>query len=115
MIKFNKFIGILVVLMLVATPVVAASLPNQWPSAGNDLNNTHFQGNTSLKSQNVGKLKVQWAFTTGGDVSATPSVDTNNIYFPDWGGNLWAVNRATGQEVWHKQISDYTGLVANPT
>ena len=98
---------------LLSGTVFAGGTAAQWPSAGNDLNNTHFQGNTSLKAQKVGQLQVQWAFTTGGDVSATPSVDANNIYFPDWGGNLWAVNRATGQAVWNTHISDYTGLAGN--
>jgi len=85
-----------------------------WPSAGHDLKNTHHQDNTSLKPKNVGQLQVKWEFTTGGDVSATPSVDEDNIYFPDWGGNLWAVNRDSGKAVWHTKISDYTGLTGNP-
>lgn len=99
---------------LLSGAVFADSTAALWPSAGNDLQNTHFQGNTSLSPQKVGQLQVQWSFTTGGDVSATPSVDANNIYFPDWGGNLWAVDRATGQAVWHTHISDYTGLAGNP-
>ena len=114
MLKISKIIGILIALMLFVTPVLAASTPGQWTMAGKDLNNSHFQANTSLSAQKVGGLQVQWSFTTGGDVSATPSVDVNNIYFPDWGGNLWAVNRVTGQAVWRSQISGYTGLVANP-
>ncbi len=115
MLKLSKVVTILVAMMLFVTPVLAASTPDQWPSAGNDLNNTHYQQNTSLKAQKIGGLQVQWAFTTGGDVSATPSVDENNIYFPDWGGNLWAVNRTTGQAVWNAKIASYTGLAANPT
>ena len=71
MIKVSKIIVILVAVMVIATPVFAASLPNQWPSAGNNLSNTRYQDNTSLKAQKVGNLQVQWQFTTGGDVSAT--------------------------------------------
>jgi polyvinyl alcohol dehydrogenase (cytochrome) len=46
-------------------------------------------------------------FTTGGDVSATPTVAGDAIYFPDWAGNLYAVNRKTGAAIWSHQISEY--------
>lgn len=73
---------------LLSGTAFAGGTGSLWPSAGHDLKNTHHQDNTSLKPKNVGQLQVKWEFTTGGDVSATPSVDENNIYFPDWGGNL---------------------------
>jgi len=47
----------------------------------------------------VGGLTQKWAFTTGGDVSATPAVDEQRVYFPDWAGNLYAVDRKTGRQV----------------
>jgi polyvinyl alcohol dehydrogenase (cytochrome) len=51
---------------------------------------------------------MQWAFTTQNDVSATPSVDTlGDVYFPDWSGNLWKVNAATGAVVWHQTMTNY--------
>ena len=28
-------------------------------------------------------------------------------YFPDWAGNLYAVNTANGAQVWSHQLSDY--------
>ncbi len=49
-------------------------------------------------------------FETGGDVSATPTVAGNAVYFPDWGGNLFAVNKETGGLLWSHQISDYDGV-----
>jgi len=43
-------------------------------------------------------------FTTGGDVSATPTVDGDAVYFPDWGGNLFAVEKDSGRLIWsHKE------------
>ena len=44
-----------------------------------------------------------------GDVSATPAVDNEKVYFPDWAGNLSAVDKGSGGVVWQKKISDYTG------
>ena len=31
---------------------------------------------------------MKWSFTTGGDVSATPAVDGDTVYFPDGAGSL---------------------------
>ena len=47
-------------------------------------------------------LTKKWEFTTGGDVSATPAVDGERVYVPDWAGNLYAVDRATGAVVWQR-------------
>jgi polyvinyl alcohol dehydrogenase (cytochrome) len=58
----------------------------------------------------VGDLAVDWVRSTDGDVSATPSVDEEHVYVPDWAGNLYAVDRHTGEVVWQRQISDYTGI-----
>ena len=55
----------------------------------------------------------KWEFTTGGDVSATPAVDGDTVYFPDWAGNLYAVDKATGAERWHTTISSATGITAD--
>ena len=45
---------------------------------------------------NVDKLAVKWAFTTHGDVSATPTVANGVVYFPDFGGYINAVERRHG-------------------
>ena len=55
-------------------------------------------------------LTPTWVFETGGDVSATPAVDGQQVYAPDWAGNLYAVDRRTGQAAWSTKISDYTGI-----
>ena len=62
---------------------------------------------TGPSTQTVANLKVNWTFTTGGDVSARAAVVNNVAYFPDWGGNIWAVNATTGTLVWGHQLSDY--------
>jgi len=46
-------------------------------------------------------------FTTGGDVSATPTVADDQVYFPDWAGNLYAVEKRNGHLRWSRKISDY--------
>lgn len=92
---------------------IAAADPggNQWTSAGQNPQNTRSNGNESkIGVGNVANLELKWAFTTGSDVSATPAVDGANVYFPDWAGNLYAVNRVTGQQVWKASIPAATNI-----
>ena len=59
---------------------------------------------------NVDELEVKWEFTTGGDVSATPAVDGDTVYFPDRAGNLYAVDKWTGQQRWKSSIAAASGV-----
>ena len=67
---------------------------HQWQIAGQNLSNTWSQpAEHSISPANVKNLSPKWVFTTGGDVSATPTVDEDAVYFPDWAGNLFAVEK----------------------
>ncbi|WP_392543489.1 PQQ-binding-like beta-propeller repeat protein [Oryzobacter telluris] len=100
--------------LLLGGQALAAPGGNGWTSAGGDRANTRFAANESkISAANVSGLVKKWEFTTGGDVSATPAVDGQRVYFPDWAGNLYAVNRATGKQVWRTSISAYTGLTGD--
>jgi len=68
-------------------------------------------GETAISVKNVAQLKQKWVATTGGDVSARAAVVAGVVYFPDWGGNIWALSAATGKAIWHHQLSDF-GLPA---
>jgi polyvinyl alcohol dehydrogenase (cytochrome) len=82
-----------------------------WPFAGNDLGNSRSQADQPAPNvHNVGKLAVKWAFTTHGDVSATPTVANGVVYFPDFGGYINAVDADTGALIWQKQVSDYLNI-----
>jgi len=81
-----------------------------WPAAGNDLSNSRNQpSETTIGPANISSLTTKWVFQTGGDVSATPTVGATAIFFPDWAGNLYAVNKVTGKAIWSAQISNYDG------
>src|SRR5712672_534811 len=83
----------------------------QWRTTGQNLNNTWSQpAEHSISPTNVQGLKPKWVFTTGGDVSATPTADGDAVYFPDWGGNLFAVEKDSGRLIWSRKISDYDGV-----
>ncbi len=95
-----------------ATAGSGEALAKNWPMFGDNLGNTANNAvETTISKQNVARLKPKWVAPIGGDVSARAAVVDGVVYFPDWGGNLWALNAKTGKVVWRHQISDY-GLPA---
>src|ERR1022692_2729617 len=106
--KICACIGVskLVLGMVLATLAVAPLMAQDWPMFGVDATNTATNG-SRISTNNVNQLKPKWTFTTGGDVSARAAVVNGVAYFPDWGGNLWAVNVRTGAMIWGNQLSSY--------
>ncbi len=103
-------VGVAVVALLI-TGIALASGGSNWLSAGHDRQNTRYQNAESkIGVDNVADLGVKWAFETGGDVSATPAVDGDTVYVPDWAGNLFAIDRQTGQARWVVSIPAVTGI-----
>jgi polyvinyl alcohol dehydrogenase (cytochrome) len=78
-----------------------------WPMFGQNPSNTANAQAAGIPSGNVKNLKTKWTFTTGGDVSARAAVVNGVAYFPDWAGNLFAVDANSGKLIWSHQISDY--------
>jgi polyvinyl alcohol dehydrogenase (cytochrome) len=110
----NHFrIGMSLMLGLVTlTPALADSPKKaEWTAAGQNLHNTRNQeAEHTLRPQNVARLTPKWVFTAAGDISATPAVAGGAVYVPDWGGRLWKLDERTGQVVWSRSISEYTGV-----
>jgi polyvinyl alcohol dehydrogenase (cytochrome) len=87
---------------------------SDWISAGGNRQNTRNQESEhTLGVANVGGLGVKWALTTGGDVSATPAVDADTVYAPDWAGNLYAIDKLTGAVKWTTSIPLATGAAGD--
>jgi polyvinyl alcohol dehydrogenase (cytochrome) len=100
--------------------MAATMLPAQglfdWPNFGQNAANS---GSTFFgpSPSDAANLKLKWTFNTtnststaDGSVSARASVVNGVAYFPDWAGNLWAVNTTTGKAIWGVQISSYLGM-----
>ena len=84
---------------------------SQCPSSTPDLGDTkNLSLGSLINNLDVSNLTTQWVFTTGGSVSATPAVADGVVYFPDWAGNLYAVDSNTGKQIWSTQISSYDGV-----
>jgi polyvinyl alcohol dehydrogenase (cytochrome) len=87
---------------------------NAWKSWGGNLANTHSSYfERRLRPGNVGGLSPQWTFETGGDISATPTVEDDAMYVPDWGGNLFKIDVHTGIAIWSRKISEHTGIASS--
>jgi polyvinyl alcohol dehydrogenase (cytochrome) len=100
--------GIGVVLGIAAVTAVVADKPStDWPMFGQNLANTASGVADSISTKSVSSLQLKWTFTTEGDVSARAAVVDGVAYFPDWGGNLWAVNADNGKLKWSRQLSSY--------
>lgn len=112
----RRFSAVFSLATLAVTLSATANMAAQtdWPMFGQNAANTADSSTeTSISVKTVGRLKTKWTFRTGGDVSARAAVANKVAYFPDWGGNLWAVNALNGKLIWGNQLSSY-GLV-NPT
>ena len=97
--------------LLLSAGVASAGEGNQWTSAGGDRQNTRSQPSEhKISVDSVGGLTEKWVFATAGDVSATPAVDGDTVYVPDWGGQLYAVDKQTGQLKWQTSIAAATGV-----
>lgn len=84
---------------------------HDWRMIGHDPSDTRSQPfERSIRPENVGQLAVKWVATTTGDVSATPAVVDDAVYFGDFGGTLWKLNADTGEVIWSHLVSDYTGI-----
>ncbi|MBW2419522.1 MAG: PQQ-binding-like beta-propeller repeat protein, partial [Deltaproteobacteria bacterium] len=96
---------------------------DSWRFFGANLENTHSAGGeTAISPGNVGELEVKWVFQTTpdvpvdplfpltvGDVTVAPAVVDGTLYFPDWAGNLHAVDAESGAAIWRKFLPlDYS-------
>ncbi|MBI3156504.1 MAG: PQQ-binding-like beta-propeller repeat protein [Burkholderiales bacterium] len=99
-----------------ALAVTAAGgvLAADWPSAGANLGNTRYQeSEDAITAKTAGNLTLKWSLDTSGHVTAHPAVDGGYLYFPDFAGFLYKVEKATGTVVWKKPISSYTGIAGD--
>jgi polyvinyl alcohol dehydrogenase (cytochrome) len=95
----------------VASPSAASA--QSWQVAGQNIANTRDQAaETIISPSNVSQLAPAWTVTTAGDVTATPTMVSNVLYFPDMGGKLWAVT-SSGQVVWSHPVASYTGITGD--
>src|SRR6266852_924676 len=110
------------------------SRSGQWRIAGQNLSNSWSQPTEhSISPANVKGLSPKWVFTTGGDVSATPTVDGvdgaisrvspavdgNQVIIEDIlngkqvhnGANVISVDRKSGTLRWMTKVDNHTAAI----
>jgi polyvinyl alcohol dehydrogenase (cytochrome) len=76
----------------------------EWTSFTFDNNDSRYQASSTITSSNVASLKEAWFFPANYSVTSTPVVQNGQVYFSDWGGNVYALNVNTGSEVWKTNV-----------
>ena len=93
----------------------AARPAGSWPYPNADLANTRDAPGSTISSANVASLQQAWTFklapslvTSGpgfGSITGTPIVTGGVVYLQDLGGNVYALDLATGKVKWEYQVS----------
>jgi polyvinyl alcohol dehydrogenase (cytochrome) len=73
-----------------------------WNGWGVDLANTRFQDKAGLTPEQVGNLKLKWAFGVPGASSAfgQPTISDGRLFFGTQDGTVYAIDAATGCTYW---------------
>jgi polyvinyl alcohol dehydrogenase (cytochrome) len=111
---FAAFVTVLAALGGAALMFATVGGGPDWGMIGNDSTNSRSQPlERSIAPANVSHLALKWSTLTAGDVSATPAVVNGAVYFGDFGGMLWKLSAETGQVIWARSVSEYTGIAGD--
>lgn len=94
-----------------------------WPMAGQNLERTHAtrcEEADAVSASTLDRLEQVWFAPTRAEVTGAPAVTADSLYFGDWSGRIYALDRATGEERWTRdtpvQENVYAGQIpASPT
>lgn len=80
--------------------------PNDWPQYHRTSNAWRYSPLDQINVKNIGKLKVAWIHQPGDiqhGLQATPIVVDGVAYYIAPNNNVFALNAATGETIWHYQ------------
>lgn len=81
-----------------------------WTSAGNGPADTHdAPGERLLSPYTIGAVSRRWTFTAKGNVSSTPTVEGDALFFSDSGGSVWRLDARSGTSVWEAKLGSFSG------
>ena len=77
----------------------------EWTTYGGDQGQKRFVDNDQINVDNVAGLKLKWIHQTSviGSYQATPVVDDGVMYVTAPYNHVFAIDAATGEELWHHQ------------
>lgn len=79
-----------------------------WPTEHGDMYGTRAARASSITADNIDELTVAWTLdieTPGayGSVTAAPVIVGGSLYVPDMQGNIWSIDKASGEVNWKKE------------
>lgn len=100
-------VGLLLLLSACASSSVAGVRPGgDWPSFTMNNSDTRDQAGSTITRRNVAKLHQSWMIATGQSVTSTPVVLNGNVYFADWGGDVYSARVASGKVNWKVNLGN---------
>lgn len=93
-----------------SVPLKISEVNSDWPVANQNFSNTRSAVGSSINSNNVVKLAPEWSFPIAGisewgAATTNPIIVGNIIYFQDLESNVYAVDFATGKQLWIKKYN----------
>ena len=99
-----------VVVAVTVRPAAAASYQD-WPMFLQNASRTNATVDPNLSVAKAPTLKEKWAFQTGGAIATSTSIVGTTAYIGSWDGFEYAVNTATGAQIWK---SPNLGITTDP-
>ncbi|MCU1327167.1 MAG: glucose dehydrogenase [Bryobacterales bacterium] len=108
MTRFGVIAGFLAIV-----PLAQTQSPGEWPTLNGDYSSRRHSPLTQINKSNVGQLTQAWKFRpNAGVIKGTPLMVNGVLYLtvPD---HVWAVDAATGRELWHFNRPSRGDRIAN--
>ena len=86
-----------------------------WVMAGHTLDRIHATGCTAsaaVGANTLDRLEQVWFTETRAEVTGAPAVTEDSLYFGDWSGRIYALDRATGDVRWTHDTPPHPGVYA---
>lgn len=92
--------------------LMQSPMKDDWVSYNGDYTGRRYSALTQVTPQNVSQLAVKWVFHTleQGVLEGTPVVVAGVMFIPA-GNDLYAIDAATGKQLWHHARAVTQGLV----
>jgi hypothetical protein len=116
-VSLRLIIAVVIVASSCVAVVVATTLPSaaasdqDWPQFLQNSAHTNATTDANLSVAKAPTLKEKWAFATGGPIATSASIVGTTAYVGSWDGYEYAVNTATGAEIWK---SASLGITTDP-
>ena len=82
------------------------TITSDWPSFTLSDQDSRYQANSTITSSNVGQITQKWVINTQQSITSTPVTFAGNVYFADWGGNVYSASISTGHLNWKVNLGD---------